>query len=194
MDNSQQEEVFPFIISEESAPHIADSIFKRLDQNALVKCRLVSNVWKGFVDCHTSLWGTVSLHQYLRAAKEVKLSACRLIIENVQDKNPADVDGQTPLHEFAAGGHLELCRLIIKNLQNCKNPANKNRQTPLHFAAREGHLKVCRLIMENVEDKNPADRRGQTPLHEFAARGHLELCRLIFDHLQEEKPVTYPLH
>ena len=44
---------------------------------------------------------------------------CRLIIENVQVINPRNEYGWTPLHEAAASGHLDICRLIV---DNCENP------------------------------------------------------------------------
>ena len=163
-----------FFSSEKSVQHVSDWIFKSLDKNALIKCRLVSNIWKGFVDCQTSLW-KVSPHQYIKAAQEGNLYVCHLIIQNVQDKNPADAGGWTPLHEAAKGEHIEFFRLIIENVKeekptwHCpfwhilnkkfqyKNPANSKGQTPLHFAAKEGHMEVCQLIMENFQDKNPGD-------------------------------------
>ena len=40
---------------------------------------------------------------------------CKLIIDNVNDKNPSQNDGETPLHNAANGGHFEICKLIIDN-------------------------------------------------------------------------------
>jgi len=48
------------------------------------------------------------------------LEVCRLIIENVQDKNPADEHKKTPLHFAVEEGHEKICRLIIENCQNLK--------------------------------------------------------------------------
>ena len=90
MDCYQQEQIFPFVIRKESTPHIAKQIFLSLNQNDLAKCRLVSSVWKGFIDSHTPLWGRIPTHRYLMAAKEGRLDVCRLIIQSIQDKNPAD--------------------------------------------------------------------------------------------------------
>ena len=98
MDCCQQDQIFPFVIRKESTPHIAKQIFLSLNQNDLAKCRLVSSVWKGFIDYKTPLWGKVPTHKYTRAAKEGRLNICHLIIENVQDKNPADEHKLTPLH------------------------------------------------------------------------------------------------
>ena len=67
------------------------------------------------------------------------LEICKLIIENIADKNPADYDGNTPLHLAA--------------------------NTPIYNAPSIDyeHLNTCRLILENVGDKNPANNLGKTP-------------------------------
>merc|ERR1711974_344774 len=96
--------------------------------------------------------------------------------------NPADNGGYTPLHEAAGAQyghrhksveakmryitlHVEICRLIMENVQD-KNPAaNNSGRTPLHSAASSGHLEICRFIIDNAQDKNPADNDGETPLH-----------------------------
>ena len=93
------EKMLPFVIREESVPHIADYIFQGLDQRHLSKCRLVSTVWKVFVDYQTSLWNKVS-------------------------KNTANQRGWTPLH---GAGHLDVCYLIMDNdKMHNKNPADSH--------------------------------------------------------------------
>ena len=69
------------------------------------------------------------------------MEICKLIIENVDDKNPADRNGMTPLHRAAEYGHLDICKLIIQNVED-KNPPSNDRSTPLHWAAENGHLEV----------------------------------------------------
>ena len=89
----------------------------------------------------------------------------------MEDKNPANIDGITPLSVAAQNGHFEVCQLIIQNVED-KNPANKIGDTPLHYAAENGHLDICKLIMDNVEDKNPVNDYGQTPLSLATKNGH----------------------
>ena len=40
---------------------------------------------------------------------------CSLIIENVDDKNPKNKEGITPLHIAAGGGYFEVFKIIHKN-------------------------------------------------------------------------------
>ena len=58
------------------------------------------------------------------AAMDGHLEVCRLIIENVQDKNPANWDGKTPLHLATLYGQHEVCRLLIENVAR-ENPDEK---------------------------------------------------------------------
>ena len=45
----------------------------------------------------------------------------KLIINIVEEKNPANEDGYTPLFIAALMGHFEICKLIIDNMED-KNP------------------------------------------------------------------------
>ena len=82
---------------------------------------------------------------------------------DVENKNPPNNNGHTPLHVAAYKGHFDVCRLIIDNVKN-KNPADSRGITPLHRAASQGQWKICHLIIQNVENKNPVDNGGRTPL------------------------------
>ena len=154
---------FPFVVEDfekklRSTPHLPAMIFQHLDPTTLSKARVVSPDWKEFVDQRTPLWSTVD---YMKAAEQGREDICSLIIENSKEKNPAGVQGLTPLHEAARYGHLEVCRLIISNLEHDMNPADNRGWTPLHEAAWNGHQEICRLIISNLEDDmNPADNGG----------------------------------
>ena len=78
-------------------------------------------------------------------------------------KNSQNKWNGTPLHEAAGYGHLQVCKLIIENIED-KNPKNNLGDTPLHLAAKSGHFEVCKLIIENTEDINSKnDFFGLTP-------------------------------
>ena len=68
----------------------------------------------------------------------------RLILDNVQEKNPIDFYGVTPLHEAAKNGHFETFKLIFENVTE-KNPEDENSLTPLHYAAKNGHTDIVEL-------------------------------------------------
>ena len=65
---------------------------------------------------------------------------CRLLIENIQNKNPADKIGWTPLHLAALSGYRELTKLIIEavdynNFIRTSVKHSSDIMTPLHWAA-----------------------------------------------------------
>ena len=125
------------------------------------------------------------------------LEICKLMIENISDKNPSGLMGFTVLHLAAERGQFEICKLIMENLQD-KNPADHSGQTPLHFFARHGNLEFCRLALQTAVDKNPQTQTAQTPLHAAARGGHFEVCRLLMENVADSNPInTYgqmPLH
>ena len=61
------------------------------------------------------------------------------------NKNPANNDGDTPLHLAAQHGHLNVCELMIEKVV-FKNPSNIQGETPLSFATQYGHEEICKLF------------------------------------------------
>ena len=130
-------------------------------------------------------------------AKKGCLKMCRLMVKKVKDKNPLDIDGQTPYHIIASTGDVKLCQSLMEDLKD-KNPKDYSGQTPLHRAAWNGHVKLCRSLMRDLKDKNPKDHSGQTPLHRAAWNGHVELCQILMKNLKNKNPKDHrgqtPLH
>jgi ankyrin repeat protein len=77
------------------------------------------------------------------------LKVYELIMDTLEDKNPGDNYGWTPLHFAVRNDNLKVCDLIMKILQD-KNPSTPNGYTPLHIAAIRGHFNLCKLICKNV--------------------------------------------
>ena len=71
------------------------------------------------------------------------MSLCQLIVENVDDKNPKDNIGWTPLHYAARHGYLSVCQLIVENVDN-KNPKNDSGCTPFDFASNQAIKKIIK--------------------------------------------------
>ena len=63
----------------------------------------------------------------------------------MSNKNPGDIDGDTPLHCAALQGHLNVCKLILENVI-VKNPSNDKGETPLSIATRRGHKDIFKLF------------------------------------------------
>ena len=69
----------------------------------------------------------------------------RLIVEAIEDKNPRNDEGWTPLHGAVSHGHFDICELILKNVRET-NPSADNGRSPLHLAAKLGNLKIFKLF------------------------------------------------
>ena len=112
-----------------------------------------------------------------------------LLIDNNEEKNPKNVDGETPLHYAAKHTFdgLEICQLIIDKVID-KNPRNESGRTPLHHAVTYSNPEVVQWIFNNIEDKNPPDNFGTTPLHIAADPGIEDIFKFIFDNIESKNP------
>ena len=124
-------------------PHVGQQIFKKLSNKNLTKSKEVARTWEHFIinerfykqkvhyETKQKDWlGMTPLH---KAAMEGNHKECKLIMDNVEDKNPKDDFGWTPLHLAAGMGHLSVCKLIVNNIED-KNPKHYYGQTPLKMA------------------------------------------------------------
>ena len=62
-----------------------------------------------------------------------------------EDKNPANIDGRTPLHIAARCGLINICKLIVENTKD-KNPADIFGTTPMDFA--NGNKEMMELFRD----------------------------------------------
>ena len=79
------------------------------------------------------------------AAGNGRSDVYKVIMKEVEDKNPTDVNGGTPLHEAAYGGHLDVCRLIVDNIDN-KHPVDTYGKTPKCIADEQNHTELSKLF------------------------------------------------
>lgn len=96
-----------------------------------------------------------------------EVDSCITEIFKINDKNPRNKSGYTPLHAAALRGHLDIVMYLVDRIDYSvmKNPKNYVGITPLHEAAKMGHIDVVKYIVANIDekDKNLADRGGTTP-------------------------------
>ena len=127
------------------------------------------------------------------AAKNGNLAVCKLIIENIFDKNPTPssisdeswMDQSTPLHLAASNGHFSVCELLINSISK-KNPEDETGWTPLHSAAQNGHLRVVKLILDSlsaVRVCNTIDMFGNTPLKLAKQYRHKQIRTTILEYI-----------
>ena len=76
----------------------------------------------------------------------------RMIIEQVEDKNPKVNLDHTPLHFAAKRGYIEICKLILEHVTD-KSPRNHFGDTPFSLAKESGHAEICKMITESLTQK-----------------------------------------
>ncbi|WP_264336644.1 ankyrin repeat domain-containing protein [Wolbachia endosymbiont (group B) of Chorthippus brunneus] len=101
-----------------------------------------------------------------------------LLIKNGADVNVENSNGDTPLHQAAFWGHLDIVQYLIKNKANVK-VKNNNGDTPLHEAVVRGYLEISECLIENGADVNVTYKHGNTLLYKAAIRGHLKIVKAL---------------
>ena len=149
--------------------------------------------------CETISADRKQIKLFANAAELGFLEICQILIDHLENKNPMNLGGYTPLHEAARYGYFEICMLIIETLID-KNPKSILGITPLHLAAcaPSNSFEICKLIIATLDNKNPEDVNGTTPFHYAAEYGNTEVCKLIMKKLQNKNPTRNdgetPLH
>ena len=68
----------------------------------------------------------------------------------VEDKNPKDESGVTPLHEAAMHGNEDIVQIIIAAVDE-KNPKDINGLTPLDEADKNGHEEIYKILLGTIQ-------------------------------------------
>ena len=124
------------------------------------------------------------------AAMYGQLDVFKYIIDSFEEMNPPNINGITPLHLAAEGGHLNICMFILASNLSIKNPKSKNGETSLHIVAKTGYLKLFEYLAGYCNDKNPKKRNGIIPLHVAARNGHVDICKHILPHIKDKHPIS----
>jgi ankyrin repeat protein len=141
----------------------------------------------------TDITGISALHL---AAKGGHLEAIRFLLDHKADINAEDNNGMSALllaiekghkeaviclleykanipiqalHIAAAGGHIDIVRLLLDNQADVHAKSESDGTTALHWAFREGHGDIIGCLLEHGADPHAKDNRGITPLHWIAA-------------------------
>ena len=106
----------------------------------------------------------------------------KAISDRLDNKNPPDAHGYTPLHLAALLGHLDVVVFISNNVKE-KNPKTSTywkETTPLHEAAEGGHLKIVKYLLKFVPDyENLMTSDGKTPYDMAKENGHEDTALLL---------------
>ena len=156
-------------------PHIAEQIFEELDNYYLIQCKVISPIWKNFMEeskfsyirlietstnCSTKamkkILNKTNLEDIIQLASDVSKVYVKLQKERVlgEGEDYLVIDPFLTLFHMAAKyGSLSVCQLFIDSIEDIHLKSGKSNkcQSPLHFAAEHGHFKICQLILEKDE-------------------------------------------
>ena len=207
----------------ERIPLIRDLIFKNVDNQSLINCRIASKRLQQLLDEDKNKWIRIILKyqsdfKYFKESWKKVLSktptsivkklslAVHELNEQLVSKNMPEyyrpfsifgINQWSPLHIAAAFGDLELCNYIVEKTEDI-NQKDIRSVTPLHLAAHKGHLGICKLIANSLVDKNLPDEFGMTPLHISATSDNFKLFQFFLDTAKDKNPKTIhgitPLH
>jgi len=97
--------------------------------------------------------------------------------------NSKDWDGLTPLSAAAASGHLEICKLLVKEGANV-NASDKDKVTPLMEASLKGHTKIVDFLLSQAGENSVLEvdakaQSGITALWLASSAGHAETVKAL---------------
>jgi hypothetical protein len=202
----------------ERIPLIRDLIFKNVNNQTLINCRISSKRLQQVLDQDKNNWTRIILKyecNFMYFKESWKKVLCKTptgIIKKlslgIHELNEQSVSKNmmiytiyyrpvtlfelkrwSPLHIAAACGDLELCNYIVQKTGDI-NPKDFRSVTPLHLAAHKGHLHICKLIANSLKDTNPPDDFGMTPLHISASGENLKLFQFFLDTAVVKNPET----
>ena len=112
---------------QELPTEVRSMIFRALPVEDVKRCRLTCPQWNADILADTPLMGriydTVSPSRAIKEALHGNLPFFNKLVQFATNKNPANQWGSTPLHWAANGGHIDICHLILDNV-DIKNPVN----------------------------------------------------------------------
>lgn len=125
-------------------------------------------------------FGQTSMHK-LAAPPEASPHAAEMV--NLLAKHSADVtasdgSGDTPLHEAATHGHVDMLEALAAKGADV-SAKNGRGQTCLHKAAERGHVAISACLIGFRADINAKDELGRTALHRSQWLGNAAVAALL---------------
>ena len=138
-------------------PHIAEQIFEELDNYYLIQCKVISPLWKNFMEgskfSYIRLIETSTNCSTKAMKKILKKTNLEDTIQLASDVSKVHVKLQK---EKALGPGVRGGNLVIDPFL-----------TLFHMAAKHGSSSVCQLMIDSIEEIHPKTQSScrQSPLH-----------------------------
>ena len=184
-------------------PHLAEEIFRSLDEDTLINCFEVSKSWRKFLSSnHSLITKLTSEHQgWDVVLGERNMAIIPSLAESFIDLVKGFISHEykfPSIHPIFCGihsGNLELFQNLTLLFPRFQEPDYYSGpwyyKHPFHFAARRGKLSIVNYFVEiaaTEKEKNPMDKFGvHTPLHIASLCGHFEITKLLLTKIQGDK-------
>ena len=83
-----------------------------------------------------------------------------LISKELEDKNPRDRYGETPLHNAVRYGRYEICQFITKNTENLES-LDILGNTPLQLAEQRRYKEISKLLKTSIKEQREVPRKSK---------------------------------
>jgi ankyrin repeat protein/L-ascorbate metabolism protein UlaG (beta-lactamase superfamily) len=103
-----------------------------------------------------------------------------IVADNPELVNSKGEDGIPPLHLAAAGGHLDVIKLLVDK-GACVHLGDRENSTALDVAAQRGFEEIVAFLIDKGTDITRADANGMTCLHFAVFGGHEDIARMLID-------------
>ncbi|KAF2903563.1 hypothetical protein ILUMI_02636 [Ignelater luminosus] len=103
---------------------------------------------------------------------------------NVDQRDSA---GYTALHYAARNGHLDVCKVLLRNGADINSTTKSGRATALHRACSADKVHMVKFLLENKANGKIRDSDGKTALHRAAESQNKEICKSVLSAFPELK-------
>ena len=104
--------------------------------------------------------------------------------------------GETPLHQGAASGNVELCTYLF--MQGAKLDCTTQKGAlPLHVAAALGHTELAKTLIGKGANIEQCDKNGRSPVFYAVAGQHTATVQVLLSHqttMSRQSQGLTPLH
>jgi ankyrin repeat protein len=122
----------------------------------------------------------------MRSLRDVHICARKGRVDRLREIAAADPallgtlnnDGETPLHEAAKYGQLDVLRFLVEHKADV-NARQYDGATPLHFAAGFGELETVKFLLDNGAEVDVKEVSGMTPIMAAQTRNHREIIDVL---------------
>merc|ERR1712136_686195 len=139
----------------------------------------------------------------VRLCEQGNLTVSAELILAKADVNRAEPDvGITPLIGAANGGHLDVCKYLLRKEADVNTEVDDGtsrtalhaasnmgfasvedltKTTPLHLAVRHGHAGASEILMKHKANPNQADDQGQIPINDAVAKDRFDIVSKLLE-------------